>query len=113
MAPEGEGARVTLDTLAARADPGTSEPDPVIVITPGRPPGSRLLELWRYRDLVYFLAWRDVKVRYKQTLVGVGWAVLQPLLTMVVLAFVFGTLVGLSGTSERPYPLVVYTGVAR
>ena len=47
-------------------------------------------ELWAYRELIYFMAWRDVKVRYKQTVLGVVWAVLQPLLTMVVFMVLFG-----------------------
>src|SRR5213082_358948 len=51
-----------------------------------------LRELWRYRELFYFLAWRDVKVRYKQTVLGVAWAVLQPLLSVIVSTLIFGRL---------------------
>src|SRR5580700_284883 len=52
-------------------------------------------ELWRYRDLLYFLTWRDVKVRYKQTVLGIGWAILQPIMTMVVFSIFFGRLAGM------------------
>ena len=63
-----------------------------------------LSELWRYRELVYFLAWRDVKVRYKQAVLGGAWAILQPLLNMVVFTVVFGRLAGIP-SDGIPYPL--------
>jgi lipopolysaccharide transport system permease protein len=63
-----------------------------------------LSELWRYRELVYFLAWRDVKVRYKQAALGAAWAILQPLLTMVVFTLFFGKLAGVPSEGV-PYPL--------
>lgn len=65
---------------------------------------AELREFWRYRELLYFLVWRDVKVRYKQTLLGAAWAVLQPLLTMVVFSLFFGKLAGVS-SEGLPYPL--------
>ena len=58
---------------------------PELVIEAGRAERHYWRDLWRYRELLYFLAWRDVKVRYKQTLIGVAWVVLRPLLTMAVL----------------------------
>jgi homopolymeric O-antigen transport system permease protein len=64
-------------------------------------------ELWRYRELFYFLAWRDVKVRYKQTALGVAWAVLQPLMTMLVFTLLFGTL-GRMPSDGIPYPLFYF-----
>jgi lipopolysaccharide transport system permease protein len=64
-------------------------------------------ELWRYRELFYFLAWRDVKMRYKQTALGVAWAVLQPLLTMVVFTLLFGRL-GKMPSDGIPYPLFYF-----
>ncbi|OGT28254.1 MAG: phosphate ABC transporter permease [Gammaproteobacteria bacterium RBG_16_66_13] len=67
-------------------------------------------ELWRFRELVYFLIWRDVKVRYKQTLLGVGWAILQPFLTMVVFSLFFGELAGLS-SGGIPYPIFSFTAL--
>jgi lipopolysaccharide transport system permease protein len=69
-----------------------------------------LREIWRYRELLYFLAWRDVKVRYKQTAIGALWAVLQPFLTMVVFSVIFGRLMGLD-TGGAPYPVFAYTAL--
>lgn len=63
-------------------------------------------DLWRYRELFYFLAWRDILVRYKQTVVGVAWAVIRPLLTMLILTFVFGNLAGME-SGGVPYPILV------
>jgi lipopolysaccharide transport system permease protein len=69
-----------------------------------------LAELWRYRELLFFLAWRDVKVRYKQTALGVAWAILQPTLMMVVFTLVLGRLAG-AASGDIPYPLYVYAGL--
>ena len=67
-------------------------------------------ELWRYRELIFFLTWRDIKVRYKQAVLGVAWAVLQPLLTMVIFSVIFGNL--LRTPSEGiPYPLFSLTAL--
>lgn len=66
-----------------------------------------LRELWDYRELVYFLTWRDIKVRYKQTLLGAAWAVIQPLMTMVVFSLFLGRLVGAS-PNDIPYPIFTY-----
>lgn len=63
-----------------------------------------LMEIWHYRELLWFLAWRDIKVRYKQTVIGAGWAIIQPLLGMIVFSVVFGKLVGPTN-SKVPYPL--------
>ena len=65
------------------------------------------LELWKFRELLYFLAWRDVKVRYKQAVIGVIWAVLQPLLTMIVFTFIFGRFAKMPSDGV-PYPIFVY-----
>ena len=67
-------------------------------------------ELWQFRELVYFLAWRDVKVRYKQAALGAAWAVMQPLLTMVVFTLFFGRLAGIP-SDNVPYPLFSYTAL--
>ena len=69
-----------------------------------------LAEVWRYRELLFFFVWRDVKVRYKQTSLGVLWAVLQPLFGMLVFAFVFGRVARLP-SDGIPYPLFAYTGL--
>src|SRR5277367_4556616 len=67
-------------------------------------------ELWRFRELIYFLVWRDVKVRYKQTVLGAAWAVLQPLLMMVVFTIFFGRMAGVP-SGDLPYPLFAYAGL--
>lgn len=69
-------------------------------------------ELWRYRELLYFLTWRDVKIRYKQTVLGAAWALLQPFATMLVFSVFFGRLAGLDNrTGGVPYPIYVYAGL--
>jgi lipopolysaccharide transport system permease protein len=82
-----------------------------IVIDPS-PPGlaAQFNELWEYRELIYFLVWRDVKVRYKQTVLGIAWAVLQPLATMVVFTIFFGKL-GKIDTDGIPYPIFSFTAL--
>jgi lipopolysaccharide transport system permease protein len=70
----------------------------------------RLDELWSYRELLYFFVWRDVKVRYKQTLLGASWAVLQPLLTMLIFTIFFGRMAGV-GSEGVPYPIFSYAGL--
>lgn len=67
-------------------------------------------ELWHYRELLYFLIWRDLKVRYKQTVVGVGWAILQPFLTMIVFTLFFGKLAKIP-SNGLPYPIFYYAGL--
>src|SRR6266851_5263820 len=72
--------------------------------------GLNLRELWQFRDLLYFLIWRDVKVRYKQTVLGAAWAVLQPLLMMIVFTLFFGRLAGVS-SGDLPYPVFAFAGL--
>lgn len=67
-------------------------------------------EIWRYRELLYFFTWRDLKIRYKQTTIGVLWAVFQPLATMVIFSVFFGTLAKIPSDGV-PYPIFVYTGL--
>ncbi len=66
-----------------------------------------LPDLWHYRELIYFLTWRDIKVRYKQTVLGAAWAILQPFMTMVVFSIVFGRLAGIP-SEGLPYPIFAY-----
>jgi lipopolysaccharide transport system permease protein len=74
--------------------------------------GLELRELWKYRELLYFLTWRDVLVRYKQAVLGVAWAILQPLLTMVVFTVVFNKALGVqSPASDVPYPVFSFAGL--
>jgi lipopolysaccharide transport system permease protein len=67
----------------------------------------KLAEVWKYRELLYFLVWRDIKVRYKQTLIGAGWAVLQPLLAMTVFTLIFGMLAKIP-SDGLPYPVFYF-----
>jgi len=78
-----------------------------ITIEAGRAERQYWKDLWRYRELFYFLAWRDILVRYKQTVIGIAWAVIRPLLTMGILTFVFGGLAKMS-SGQTPYPLFVF-----
>jgi lipopolysaccharide transport system permease protein len=84
---------------------------PVTEIRPSKRYVSvNLKEIWHYRELLYFLAWRDVKVRYKQTGLGIAWAVLQPLLSMIVFSIFFGRLAKMP-SDGIPYPVFVYCGL--
>jgi lipopolysaccharide transport system permease protein len=84
---------------------------PIIRIEPTRGWTSlRLHELWEYRELLYFLAWRDVKVRYKQTILGAAWAIIQPFCTMVVFSVFFGRLAGIPSDGV-PYPIFSFAGL--
>ena len=67
-------------------------------------------EMYRSRELLFFLAWRDVKIRYKQTVLGAAWAVLQPLLTMMIFTIIFGRFAGIK-TGDMPYPVFVFAGL--
>ncbi|MGY1670987.1 ABC transporter permease [Geodermatophilus sp. SYSU D00710] len=81
------------------------------VIRPSRGrPSVGWSELWAYRDLFYFLTWRDIKVRYKQTALGAAWAILQPFSTMVVFSIFFGKLAGIP-SGDVPYPVFAYTAL--
>lgn len=93
--------------------PSVSEPPPLSETVIRPPTGWRLInvgELWRYRELLYFLTWRDVKVRYKQTLLGASWAVLQPAMMMVVFTVFFGRLADMP-SGGIPYPIFVFAGL--
>jgi len=67
-------------------------------------------ELWKYRELLYFLVWRDVKIRYKQTVIGAAWAIIQPLLTMIVFTIFFGIIAKIPSEGV-PYPIFSYSGL--
>jgi lipopolysaccharide transport system permease protein len=81
------------------------------IIEPGRTKRYYWLELWRYRELFRVLAWRDVSVRYKQTVIGFGWALVRPFLTMLVLTAVFRGVAGLPSEGSAPYALMVMAGI--
>jgi len=84
---------------------------PVVTICPSRTwVALNLRDLWVYRDVLYFLMWRDIKVRYKQTLLGVAWALIQPLLTMLIFSLFFGKLAAIPSDGIA-YPLFAYSGL--
>ena len=86
-------------------------PIPTLVIEAGRAEAHYWRDLWRYRELFYMLAWRDIAVRYKQTVIGVLWALLRPFLTMVVFSVIFGKIAKLPSAGSAPYPLMVFAGM--
>lgn len=81
-----------------------------VTIEAGRAERQYWHDLWRYRELLYFLAWRDILVRYKQTVIGISWAVIRPMLTMVVLVLIFGKLARMPSDGV-PYPILVFCGM--
>jgi lipopolysaccharide transport system permease protein len=100
-----QGAAHSLQDLAAAADV------PVTLIQPSRGwIALNLRDLWEYRELLYFLTWRDIKVRYKQTVLGAAWAILQPFFTMVVFSLFFGKLAGVP-SDDIPYPIFSYAAL--
>jgi len=107
----------TVQTESQPDDPGGSDPvtagpaKSVVIIEPSKTwVPLKLRDLWEYRELLFFLTWRDVKVRYKQTLLGATWAILQPLLTMLIFTLLFGGLAGIQ-TGGIPYPLFAFGGL--
>jgi lipopolysaccharide transport system permease protein len=82
-----------------------------LIIEPGRIEKNYWSDLWRYRELFYILAWRDFKVRYKQTIIGVAWSVLRPLLTLAVIVVVFSKLAKLPSEGEAPYAIMALSGL--
>ncbi len=82
-----------------------------LIIEPGRIEKNYWSDLWRYRELFYILAWRDFKVRYKQTVIGVAWSVLRPLLTMMVIVVVFSKLAKMPSEGNAPYAIMSLAGL--
>lgn len=82
-----------------------------LVIEPGRAEKNYWRDLWQYRELFRVLAWRDVSVRYKQTVIGVAWAVIRPVLTMIVFTLIFGKVAKLPSEGDAPYALMVFAGM--
>ena len=97
--------------MSAAPEPKTASGTLTVVIRPTKGWASlQLKEVWKYRELLYFLVWRDVKVRYKQTALGVAWAVLQPVMTTIVFTIFFGQLANV-GSDGLPYPLFSFAGL--
>ena len=89
----------------------STQDEEIILIKPSKGWSSlNLRELWMYRELIYFLTWRDLKVRYKQTALGAGWAILQPVLSMIVFSIFFGGLLNVD-SGDVPYPIFSYAAI--
>jgi lipopolysaccharide transport system permease protein len=85
--------------------------DDLVIIEAGRSERHYWLDLWRYRELFRVLAWRDLSVRYKQTIIGVLWALIRPFLTMLVFTIIFGRIAKLPTDGSAPYALMVFAGI--
>ena len=81
-----------------------------LLIEPGRTEKNYWSDLWRFRELFYILAWRDISVRYKQTAIGVIWAILRPLLAMVIFTVIFGRIAKMP-SNGIPYPILVFAAM--
>ena len=90
---------------------GASVDEQILVLEPGRAEKNYWADLWRYRELFFILAWRDISVRYKQTIIGVAWAIVRPFLTMVVLSVIFGRVAKLPSDGNAPYALMVFAAM--
>src|SRR3984885_13270283 len=82
-----------------------------LIIRAGQAERHYWADLWRYRELFYFLAWRDILVRYKQTVIGIAWALVRPFVTMVVFTLVFSKIAKPPAPGAIPYPLLVFAGM--
>jgi lipopolysaccharide transport system permease protein len=82
----------------------------IVITPPGKGVNFSFAEIWDYRELLYFLVWKNIKIRYKQTIIGVAWAVIQPFLTMVIFSLFFGKLVKIP-SDGFPYPLFYYSAL--
>ncbi len=89
----------------------SASPERHIVLEAGRADRNYWNDLWHYRELFAMLAWRDISVRYKQTVIGIAWAIVRPFLTMVVFTVIFGNLAKLPSDGAVPYPLLVFAGM--
>lgn len=83
----------------------------IVILEPGRTEKNYWADLWRYRELFFILAWRDISVRYKQTIIGLAWAIIRPFLTMVVFTVIFGRLAKLPSDGNAPYALMVFSAM--
>ena len=100
-------------TINEQAAPASSLPDSDfdLVLAAGRTEKHYWFDLWRYRDLFLILAQRDISVRYKQTALGVAWALLQPFLTMLIMTIIFGKVAGLHSDGSAPYAIMVFAAL--
>src|ERR1700744_2117625 len=99
----------SMSTTAS--DTQNSAAEHVLVLEAGRADRHYWRDIWHYRELFAILAWRDVSVRYKQTALGVAWALLRPFITMMIFTIVFGRMAKLPGVPNTPYAILVFSGM--
>lgn len=105
---------MTITSVSDAETPGAAAAptrERVLVLEAGRAERHYWLDLWAYRELFAILAWRDLAVRYKQTVIGVAWAVVRPFLTMLIFTFIFGRLAKMPTEGHTPYPVLVFAGM--
>src|SRR5271163_4092075 len=114
MGSSAEDVASAAPTAPVPASAKSSDPpavDRVLVLEAGRAERHYWYDLWHYRELFAILAWRDIAVRYKQTVIGVAWAVVRPFLTMVIFTVVFSRIAKLPSEGDAPYPVMVFAGM--
>lgn len=89
----------------------TSTKTEFIITPPNKFISINWREIWRYRDLFLVLAWRDISVRYKQTVLGILWAILQPVVTLIIFTFIFNRMAKIESGDATPYPIFLYVGL--
>ena len=102
---------ISSEALSADPNPSGALAERLTILEAGRAERNYWRDLWRYRELFAILAWRDVAVRYKQTVIGLAWALIRPFLTMVVFTIIFGRIAKLPSDGDIPYPVLVFTGM--
>ncbi|MCW2284301.1 lipopolysaccharide transport system permease protein [Rhodoblastus acidophilus] len=108
---EQAGAIAMEREQAKDSEPASPAAERILILEPGRAERNYWSDLWHYRELFAILAWRDISVRYKQTVIGVAWAVIRPFLTMVVFTILFGKVAKLPSDGAAPYPVMVFAGM--
>src|SRR5580704_6686028 len=111
LSPEPHDAQSPAPPVPAQVRDPSGSSERSIVLMAGSADRHYWSDLWHYRELLAILAWRDVAVRYKQTVIGVAWALVRPFLTMVIFTFVFGRLAKLPSDGSAPYPILVFAGM--
>jgi lipopolysaccharide transport system permease protein len=107
--PSKGGETGEISSVQARENARAAER--LLILEPGRSERNYWSDLWHYRELFAILAWRDVAVRYKQTVIGIAWAIVRPLATMIIFTIVFGKLAKLPSDGGAPYPVLVFAGM--
>src|SRR5690349_9286778 len=108
---DGIGVSAAGPAIPPATPAGSPAIERVLVLEAGRAERNYWSDLWHYRELFAILAWRDIAVRYKQTVIGVAWAIVRPLLTLVIMTIVFSRLAGLPSDGVAPYPVLVFAGM--